>query len=264
MIDEKDIAYWFSTEKGEHIPVREGQTKQEALNEKRRQNGDVSGQSLYELKKNQEIEIDTPKPEVKSIFDQKTFDSVKDVSLEEIRADSGWLSGAGNPDKTLFRILDAKGFTEKPVIETKEHIEKLRKEGCIPLYRGMKPLGTGVKSGAEQYKYGEMFVGRGIHGHGVYFSTDENMANEYLYDKSTGEKGSILSGVLDKTAKIIEESDAKKLSQELKNDLTLSEPQRILLSDIGKVAALYGYDAIKSDSDGIYVILNRSKTIMEG
>lgn len=53
MIDEKDIAYWVTTENGTHIPVKRGQTKQQAVNEFLKSKGDARGKSVTELKKEQ-------------------------------------------------------------------------------------------------------------------------------------------------------------------------------------------------------------------
>ena len=192
-------------------------------------------------------------------FDEKAFDSVKDIPLNQIRADSGWLFGQGRTDSTLHKILHAKGYDRLPKVVSKEEIDGLVKQGYTPIFRGMKYLGDDVPSGAEQYKRGEMFVGRGAFGHGVYFATNNRMASKYSVDKD-GKVGSLLFGVLDKSAKIISAEDAKRLSEELRNKAQTSE-HKAILSDVGKVAALYGYDAIKATED-ILVVLNRGKTII--
>ncbi len=192
-------------------------------------------------------------------FDEKAFDSVKDIPLNQIRADSGWLFGQGRTDSTLHKILHAKGYDRLPKVVSKEEIDDLVKQGYTPIFRGIKYLGDDVPSGAEQYKRGEMFVGRGAFGHGVYFATNNRMAAKYSVDKD-GKVGSILSGVLDKSAKIISADDAKKLSEELISKTQINE-HKVILSDLGKVAALYGYDAIKATED-ILVVLNRGKTII--
>lgn len=49
----EEIEYWFSTANGAHIPVRKGQTKQQALDAFLRANGDPRGMSAAELKKRQ-------------------------------------------------------------------------------------------------------------------------------------------------------------------------------------------------------------------
>lgn len=52
-----NIEYWFSTESGAHIPVRKGQTKEEALNAFLQNKGDSRGYSINELKKQQAKKI---------------------------------------------------------------------------------------------------------------------------------------------------------------------------------------------------------------
>ena len=52
--NDTEIDYWFSTESGAHIPVKKGQTKEQALNEFLKNKGDPRGQNAKELKQRQE------------------------------------------------------------------------------------------------------------------------------------------------------------------------------------------------------------------
>lgn len=50
-MNENEIEYWFSTENGAHIPVKKGQSKEEALAEFLKDKGNLQGYSIAELKK---------------------------------------------------------------------------------------------------------------------------------------------------------------------------------------------------------------------
>ena len=64
----KKILYWFTTKNGTHIPVTEGESKEEALNRFFKGKGDPRGDSVEELKEKQKKEIKEAIPlKVKSV-----------------------------------------------------------------------------------------------------------------------------------------------------------------------------------------------------
>ena len=55
-MNKENIEYWF-TANGNHIPVKKGQTKEQALDEFLKEKGDVRGYSIEELKEKQKREL---------------------------------------------------------------------------------------------------------------------------------------------------------------------------------------------------------------
>lgn len=66
MVDDKEIEYWI-TVNGNHIPVKRGQTKTQAVDEFLKEKDDVRGYSAKELKERQEQEL----PQTYSLPDEK-------------------------------------------------------------------------------------------------------------------------------------------------------------------------------------------------
>lgn len=188
----------------------------------------------------------------------------KQFSDEEIRKSSGWLSGIGKEDEVLKAIIKAQGFDSKPKVVKSDEIEELVNNGCLGFVRGMK-----VDYGAEQYKTGDMYVGRGVHGSGVYVACYSdlqeknqavNTANRYATDRNTDKQGSIINGVISKDAKIISKSQLNKIREELLSQW--DDKLKMCFANNGKLAAALGYDVIDCETDSYFIVLNRGKTIV--
>lgn len=183
---------------------------------------------------------------------------------DEIRKSSGWLSGLGTEDEILKAIIQTQDFDKKPQVVNSEKLKELVNDGCLGFARGMK-----VGYGAEQYKTGEMYVGRGVHGSGVYVACyselkDEEQAistaNRYATDRNTGNQGSVIIGVISKDAKIISKSQLIKIREELCSKW--DDKLKMCFANNGKLAAALGYDVIDCENDSYYIVLNRGKTIV--
>ena len=76
---EDEIEYWITTEKGAHIPVKRGQTKEEALNEFLRAKGDPRGKSIKQLKYEQEIELKKQIAKMSSVDWALFYDAISGI-----------------------------------------------------------------------------------------------------------------------------------------------------------------------------------------
>lgn len=187
-------------------------------------------------------------------------------------------------DTKLKAVLEKQGFTAKPTVLPAAKIDELG--ATLPkMYRGVNDFdGQKGSTFVTQFKKGEMFVGRGVIGNGIYAGSDYNYVIKYAKDKPEN----VMTMILKPDAKIIDFADADKKSQTLVkafnakadkketfislagledymsqfNELTPNQLRDIgyLFTDPGRYAALNGYDAIRyADADGssVYVLLNR-------
>lgn len=102
----------------------------------------------------------------------------------------------GIGDLKLEVIADLQGFSGKPKVVSSEEMAKLEKEGWIIAYRGIGDEQTedGTISGeelAEQFRTGEYFGGLGTSGNGIYFSSDERLAEWYAGRTTKARLGAI-------------------------------------------------------------------------
>lgn len=51
-MNDKEIEYWITTDNGTHIPIKHGQTKEQAVSEFLKSKGDARGKSVDELTEN--------------------------------------------------------------------------------------------------------------------------------------------------------------------------------------------------------------------
>ncbi|KJH71103.1 hypothetical protein [Aliterella atlantica] len=126
------------------------------------------------------------------------------------------------------------------------------------LFRGLDSYGIKGKTGedlAEQFRSGDMYVGKGIFGNGIYvaYGSDKYDAQEYT---GVGIEGAILRISLPKSAKVI---SYDKLIEEQNKDFLTSYPA---LQDPGRYAAFKGYDVIDvgatRNRPKYMVVLNRT------
>lgn len=187
-----------------------------------------------------------------------------------------------NGDDRLKAILQSQGFTAKPTVVSATDFAVLEELGAVVTHRGV--TATATKSADDmikEFKDGEMFVGTGVAGNGVYSATNLEYVIKYAGDNPDN----VISMAFAPRAKLISMEDAKNGASVFSSafydkafkrpysnpqagrfvdsfgDITEQQAQQlgVLFRDPGRYAALNGYDAIKYvDGDGgLYVILNR-------
>jgi SPP1 gp7 family putative phage head morphogenesis protein len=110
-------------------------------------------------------------------------------------------------DPRLKALLDAQGFTAKPTVVSATEFETLVQKGGVKVYRGVIGDDTlTAEQMVEMFKTGDMFVGTGVIGNGVYSGVNYEFVLKYAMDKP----GNVLEMVLSPTAKFMEHDVAEK------------------------------------------------------
>jgi hypothetical protein len=186
-------------------------------------------------------------------------------------------TGISSISPELTAIIRAQGFDAKPQVVSSES----ELTGTV-MYRGVNtesiykiPNDMTAQDLANQFATGEMHVGHGVFGDGVYFAPEKSAVAPYAYgrDVALAGTGAIITGALSPDAKVYEytqpatykeiASDIEKLSAEIPRDVFASYLAGS--SDMSRVLALSGYDAVRVSgvSNGgspvveQYIILNR-------
>ena len=204
----------------------------------------------------------------------KDFESLKQVlsnpNLDELIQKSQFaFFSKGREDLIVKPMIEEMGFNKLPQFVDDNEFEKLKKTN-IYLCRGLTNL-----EHIDSFEKGDMFVGLGINGSGVYTTVYKEKAQSYA-----GESGGVVEMLLDSSAKVGEGVEiakkAKELLFSLKNgsnnsgepiDLGLDVEKLIKISEgnnkrlVTLLALAEGYDAINV-GNGDYIILNRSAVIM--
>jgi hypothetical protein len=197
-------------------------------------------------------------------------------------------------DPRLKALLEVQGFTAKPTLVNATEFDNLVQKGGIRVYRGLTSTDNlSAEKMIEMFKTGDMFVGTGVAGNGVYSSINYDYVIKYAMDKPEN----VIEMVLSPTAKFIEMEAAqegadalsmafydKAFGRSYKNSAlgeivdaysdalggaTQDELRALgwLLHEPGAYATTMGYDAIRYsdlDNDGkdaLYVILNRGAVV---
>lgn len=251
-----------------HIPIKPNQTKEQAFEEftqKQDEKRKLNDMTVSELK--------TAKDDATtSISDhnisKQILDFCNSLSDSEVRSTQGYsfFNNRGE-DKVLKHIISMQEYDKLPKVVDEQEINRMVGTGYIGFTRGMR-----VEDGADAYRTGDMYIGRGVSGSGVYataFTNDgryakeaEAMKNAKLYSGIYDQPytGSILVGALDKDAKIISKSDLERIRDEIMP--TLSDNAKGVFKNNGNLAAALGYDAIDCDTKSYIIVLNRGKTIV--
>jgi len=213
-------------------------------------------------------------------------------------------NGTGGGDRWLGAVQQAQGFNGKPKVVPKREMDEHVRDGGIELFRAVKSLH--YKKSAElneEYRTGPLFPGNGVYGSGTYTSPQRETAKRY------GEEATMLRIGLRRDARVISYADLLKLRPRTGITATAANladqrqaeldkvdptdtkaikaiidkyaalaarqgPRSQIAGDLGRVAALLGYDAIyipgdyrgkgsKLDGQTEYVILNRTATLVE-
>jgi SPP1 gp7 family putative phage head morphogenesis protein len=236
-----------------------------------------------------------PKKVVAKYKDQDSFDKeeilkILDIKENQIGMVTIWNGATGRyeeafkytGDDRLKAILQAQGFTAKPTVLGATDFAVLEQLGTPIIHRGLTASATkSVDDMIKEFKDGEMFVGTGVAGNGVYAGTNLDYVIKYAGDNPDN----VMTMALSPTAKVIDIEDAKKGANAVSNafydkafkrqyrdpelgkfvdsfgDLTEEQARNmgVLFRDPGRYAALNGYDAMKhvDDDGGVYIILNR-------
>lgn len=236
-----------------------------------------------------------PKKVVAKYKDQDSFDreeilKIIDIKENQIGMVTIW-NGATERYEQAFKytgddrlkaILQAQGFTAKPTVLSATDFAVIEQLGTPIIHRGLTASATkSVDDMIKEFKDGEMFVGTGVAGNGVYAGTNLDYVIKYAGDNPDN----VITMALAPKAKVISMEDAKNGASVFSNafydkafkrpyknpqagrfvdsfgDITEEQARQlgVLFRDPGRYAALNGYDAIKhvDDDGGIYVILNR-------
>ena len=223
-------------------------------------------------------------------FDKEEILKIIDIKENQIGMVTIWNGATGRyeeafkytGDDRLKAILQAQGFTAKPSVLSATDFAVLEQLKTPIIHRGLTASATkSVDDMIKEFKDGEMFVGTGVAGNGVYAGTNLEYVIKYAGDNPDN----VITMALSPTSRVIDMEDAKKGASAVSNafydkafkrqykdpelgkfvdsfgDLTEEQARQlgILFRDPGRYAALNGYDAIKhiDDDGGIYVILNR-------
>ena len=249
-----------------HVPIENGKSKDEAVQEfltdQERKNS-LKEKSNDEVKN---IQSEEQKTTTSEKVPKELLDYCNTLTDEQIIENNGWLTKKGE-DKIMKEIIGMQGYNALPEVVSEAEIKSLIDEGYIGFMRGMR-----VENGAELYRSGEMYIGRGASGSGVYTAAFTN--NGRYTDQATAVKtarkyagayddpytGSILVGALSKEAKIISKAELGRI----KEDLLPNLPPKAqgVFANSGRLAVALGYDAIDCDNNAYILILNRGKTIV--
>jgi hypothetical protein len=194
-------------------------------------------------------------------------------------------------DTRLKGILEAQGFTAKPEIVDSTQMYQLG-ERNPRMWRGVTPTDDlSTAEMIEQFKSGDMFVGTGVIGNGVYAGSNYNYVVKYAEDKAEN----VMTLAFKDGARFMDYKEAQDGARNLANafydkafkregnlalspykefvesfgDLTEDEARKLgwLFHEPGAFAAAKGYDAISNiDSEtgeAVYVILNRGAVAIQ-
>lgn len=179
-------------------------------------------------------------------------------------------------DDYLYAIYKKQGFDRKPLVVKKDELDKMAGD---ELYRGV-----GNVQKARSYMRGEYFVGNGIYGNGTYAAKnsirDAHDYNDHVlkmkFDKNTNfgsqsqiyrEQRSFLDKLEKKMSPMRKKIDSYTWTER-------SHPKEVekyrgleilyrAASDVGRFAAMKGYDAYQTDWSSYVVILNRTATVVQ-
>lgn len=163
-------------------------------------------------------------------------------------------------DWFLRELARDRGYDGLPEVVTKEQMDQYIADGAPELFRGLDSYGMRGKTGedlAEQFRSGELYVGTGLFGNGIYvaYGADKYDAEGYM---GAEEEGAMLRLTLKPEAKTISVRELRGLQR---NDpIVRANPEE--LANLGRYATFKGYDVINvgasSGQPKYMVILNRT------
>lgn len=172
-----------------------------------------------------------------------------------------------NATNATQRLVTELGMNGKPTILSKDEFDRVAAEsGALLLYRGV--TGNGTMS-AEDIKQHTMradltYIGDGIHGDGLYFSTDRRTAQSYA-----GWGGAVTTAFIDKSK--MRAIDENKLDKMMHSD---PEYSHTVFRDKSEYAIYKGYNVIiayggngsiphgKPNGEDFYVPIDRAVLVV--
>lgn len=179
---------------------------------------------------------------------------------------------SGNIKLKVHILCEESKYNKTPKLLSKVEFEKLSDKEYIRLYRGLKNSEKSAEEYIRDFKYGKHNYGTGriSKGTGIYTSIDENTAKEY---------GKNIKMAISKYSNIIEYKDLEDIQNNVLNTYNSKVKDGLIIKygkekgskindfilnlDTSSLAVFKGYDAIKYSKKGYYIILNRSKLIVE-
>lgn len=260
----EDDVQWI-TVKGNHIPIKDGENPQEAIKNHFKQDNYVDKNPNNSYTK---ISINPRKlckfKSLIAVLNSKNLD-------ELVQKSKLAFFSKGREDLIIKPLLGEIGFSALPQKVDAKTFESMKKDHIF-LSRGLTSPAF-----AEQFINGDMFVGLGVNGSGVYTTTHEEKAKSYAK-----ENGAVIQMLLDKNSKVADgielSKDAMELLFSLKNgkdisgnpiDIGLNKDAMIKIGEgnnkrfVTLLALAGGYDAINV-GNGDYIVLNRTAVIVKG
>ncbi|GAA3027272.1 hypothetical protein [Streptosporangium longisporum] len=171
----------------------------------------------------------------------------KHTSVEDWADKGGVIDGGtrtGRGDWRLLNIWKEQGFDGLPRIADEDELDDEVAAGGLEMWRGVGGNSRqDVEAFADQFRTGdEPFPGLGMYGNGTYFAPDAKMAHAFA--RGGGSKhGAVMRSVLRRDAKVIDYDDLLSRAA-AQGDDDVDPRVRDAMSDPGRLAAMFGYDAI--------------------
>lgn len=192
------------------------------------------------------------KAEGKDLTGSADYEKIDKNSIDQI-------SRYAYADRKLSAIQEEQGFNGKPQIVSRDEFDRAVAAGEVTeLHRGI--LGENAGQYAEEYRSGPHWPGMGAYGSGTYAANDSSYLDEFTPDAR-------LRIALRPDARVITLSN---LRGEHGKHKPSSDAERSVTKDLGRFAALKGYDAVDVDQAAIssfdspqVLILNRTAVIVQ-
>lgn len=163
-------------------------------------------------------------------------------------------NGSGTNDEYLVNKLEKNGELEPKMLSSKEYEKLLKEADSIEIYRGVT---------IKNYDFvKDKFIGKGSLGSGLYFTSNKAIAKSFNDEG----KGSMVSAIIDKNAKVIESSEVyriganlytKMTGQSITDGLRKDDPLALVCKNYGLLAYYKGYDVVYNGLTDEYLILNK-------
>lgn len=146
-------------------------------------------------------------------FQRMNGEQLDDLANElRLRPRSYCLNQGLNPDNATQRLVEELGMNDKPTVLSNEAYDKIiqNNPGIIQIYRGVEDNGSMSADDIRNHMLmsDKTYIGDGIHGEGLYFSTSQRTANIYA-----GYGGAVTQGFIDPAkAKTVDENDLYRMA----------------------------------------------------
>jgi hypothetical protein len=184
-------------------------------------------------------------------------------------------SGDNGEDTVLKHLAELQGWDELPRLGSSADLDAAIAAGGIEAWRGVTggdekavhknvAAATGLTSTEiiDKFKKGPVYYGTGIFGNGIY-AGNRNVAMMYANENPAG----VARMVIDPAARIIDGDALETEYIEWVKQFKWSDPEAAVLGDLGRFAAMRGYDVISQPVPGkdklYHIILNRSALLIE-